>query len=59
MEIGDKIDATKRVYDASMNKLTTGKGNLIRRAEKIKALGAKAGKEIPKTLLDKADEDEI
>jgi DNA recombination protein RmuC len=59
MEIGDKLDATKRVYDASMNKLTTGKGNLIRRAEKIKALGAKTGKEIPKTLLDKADEDEM
>jgi DNA recombination protein RmuC len=59
MDIGDKIDATKRVYDASMNKLTTGKGNLIRRAEKIKALGAKTGKEIPKSLLDKADEDEI
>lgn len=57
MEIGDKIDATKRVYDASMNKLTTGKGNLIKRAEKIKALGAKTGKEIPKTLLDKAEED--
>jgi len=59
MEIGDKIDATKRVYDASMNKLTTGKGNLIRRAEKIKALGAKTGKEIPKSLLDRTDEDEI
>ena len=59
MEVGDKIDATKRVYDASMNKLTTGKGNLIRRAEKIKALGAKTGKEIPRTLLDKAEEDEM
>lgn len=59
MDIGDKIDATKRVYDNSMNKLTTGKGNLIRRAEKIKALGAKTGKEIPKTLLDKANEDDV
>jgi DNA recombination protein RmuC len=59
MAIGEKIDATKNVYDISMNKLTTGKGNLIRRAEKIKALGAKTGKEIPKSLLDKANEDEI
>jgi DNA recombination protein RmuC len=58
-DVGDKIDATKRVYDASMNKLTTGKGNLIRRAEKIKALGAKTGKEISKTLLDRTEEDEI
>jgi DNA recombination protein RmuC len=57
-DVGDKIDATRKVYDASMNKLTTGKGNLIRRAEKIKALGAKVGKEIPKSILERAEEDE-
>ncbi|MCK9204491.1 MAG: DNA recombination protein RmuC [Bacteroidales bacterium] len=55
-DIGAKLDATQRVYDASMNKLSTGKGNLIRRVENIKALGAKAGKEIPRSLLDKAEE---
>jgi len=57
-EIGDKIEATRRVYDASMNKLTTGKGNLIRRAEKIKALGAKASKDLPKSVLDHTQEEE-
>jgi len=56
MEIGTRIDATRKAYDASMNKLSTGKGNLIRRVENIRALGAKAGKEIPKTLLDKSEE---
>jgi len=56
-DIGTKIDATRKVYDASMNKLSTGKGNLIRRVENIKSLGAKAGKEIPKSLLDKAEEE--
>lgn len=55
-DVGTKIDATRKVYDASMNKLSTGKGNLIRRVENIKSLGAKAGKEIPKSLLDKAEE---
>ena len=55
-DVGAKIDATRKVYDASMNKLSTGKGNLIRRVENIKSLGAKAGKEIPKSLLDKAEE---
>ena len=57
-DIGTKIDATRKVYDASMNKLSTGKGNLIRRVESIKSLGAKAGKEIPRSLLDKAEEEE-
>ena len=56
-DIGTKIDATRKVYDASMNKLSTGKGNLIRRVENIKSLGAKAGKEIPKSLLDMANDE--
>ncbi len=56
-DIGSKIDATRKVYDASMNKLSTGKGNLIRRVETIKSLGAKAGKEIPKSLLEQAGEE--
>jgi DNA recombination protein RmuC len=56
-EVGSKIDATRKAYDASMNKLSTGKGNLIRRVETIKSLGAKAGKEIPKSMLDKSMEE--
>ena len=56
-DVGAKIDATRKVYDASMNKLSTGKGNLIRRVESIKSLGAKAGKEIPKSLLDRSEEE--
>jgi DNA recombination protein RmuC len=57
LDVGSKIDATRKAYEASMNKLSTGKGNLIRRVENIKTLGAKAGKEIPRSLLEKADED--
>lgn len=54
-DIGTKLDATQRVYDASMNKLSTGKGNLIRRVESLKTLGAKAGKEIPRSLLERSE----
>jgi DNA recombination protein RmuC len=57
-DIGTKIDASRKAYDASMNKLSSGKGNLIRRIENIKSLGAKAGKEIPRSMLDKAGESE-
>ncbi len=56
-DIGNKIDSARKAYESSMNKLSTGKGNLIRRVENIKSLGAKAGKEIPKSLLDKAEEE--
>ncbi|TRZ73701.1 MAG: DNA recombination protein RmuC [Bacteroidetes bacterium] len=57
-DIGKKINATRGSYDDAMNKLTTGKGNLLRRAEKIRELGAKTSKELPKNLLDKAGENE-
>lgn len=55
-DVGRKLDSTRQSYDASINKLSTGKGNLIRRAEKIKELGAKPSKEIPKSLLDRPEE---
>ena len=55
-DVGRKLDSARLSYDASMNKLATGKGNLIRRTEKIKELGAKPTKELPKTLLDRSDE---
>ncbi|MFZ4521862.1 MAG: DNA recombination protein RmuC [Bacteroidales bacterium] len=57
LDIGSKLDATHKAYDASINKLSTGKGNLIRRVENIKLLGAKAGKEIPRSLLEKVEEE--
>ena len=55
-DVGRKLESTRQSYDASINKLSTGKGNLIRRAEKIKELGAKPTKEIPKSLLDKSED---
>jgi DNA recombination protein RmuC len=55
-DVGKKLEATRQSYDASMNKLSTGKGNLIRRTEKIKELGPRPSKEIPRSLLDKSEE---
>lgn len=45
------LDQSSSAYDGALNKLQTGNGNLIRRAEKIKALGAKTTKDIPDHLL--------
>ncbi len=51
-DVGKRLDATRLSYDSSMNKLSTGKGNLIKRAEDIKKLGAKTKKTISQQLLD-------
>jgi DNA recombination protein RmuC len=47
VDIGNKLKAAQKSYDESMNKLSTGKGNLIKRARDIEALGAKPSKNIP------------
>ncbi len=56
--IGAHIDATRKSYDGAFNKLRQGKGNLISRADKIKKLGAKAGKSLEENLVQKALENE-
>ncbi len=58
LDLGTKLETTKKTYESSMNKLKTGKGNLIGRAEKIKELGAKSSKHIPKNLLGQSEEKE-
>ncbi len=55
VNIGKKIDDSKNSYVDAMKKLTDGSGNLVRRAEKLKQLGAKVSKNLPKTILDRAD----
>ncbi|MEZ5491776.1 MAG: DNA recombination protein RmuC [Gammaproteobacteria bacterium] len=54
-DIGGKIDATRRSYDLAHNKLLGGRGNLIGRVEKLKALGAKTSKQHSKEVLQAAD----
>lgn len=49
-DIGDKLNAARRSYDQAYGKLSTGRGNLVSRAEKIKSLGAPAGKSLPGEL---------
>lgn len=55
--LGKNLGTARRTYDGAMNKLMTGQGNLVRQVEKIKELGAKTKKQLPKELLDKSAED--
>ncbi len=45
-EIGNSIDKSKSIYEKAVNQLYTGKGNLIKRADEIKNLGADNKKNI-------------
>ncbi len=56
-KVGKKMDEAKKEYKGAMNKLFEGSGNLIRRVENIKKLGAKAKKSLPETIIQRAKED--
>src|SRR6266550_5219358 len=58
-DIGVKLRQTQDSYDAAHNKLTSGKGNLISRAERVLQLGAKASKRLPLNLVETALGDEV
>jgi DNA recombination protein RmuC len=56
-KIGKSIDASKSAYEDALNKLKTGRGNLISRVINIQKLGAQTQKQIPeKFKLDNEDE---
>ncbi|MDQ2179903.1 DNA recombination protein RmuC [Marinifilum sp. D714] len=56
ISLGRQMDTAKKTYATSMNKLTEGRGNLIRSAEKIRELGAKVKKKLPQALIDRMDD---
>jgi len=57
IKVGKQIGTVQNSYESAMKKLT-GKGNLIRRVEKLKKLGAKASKTIDSKLLSRAQEED-
>jgi len=58
-KIGEQIGRTQKSYEGAMNKLSNGKGNLIRRVESMRKLGLKPKKMLPSSLTDTEDEEEI
>lgn len=45
--VGTSLERARKNYDEAFGKLSTGKGNLLKRAEDIKTLGIKTAKQLP------------
>ena len=52
--LGRQMDVAQKAYQEAMKKLYEGKGNLVRRAHNIKALGARTSKALDQNLVDRA-----
>jgi len=50
MKISKQIDGIQGTFSAARNKLTDGKGNLVKQVQQLKELGAQTSKKIPKEL---------
>ncbi len=51
-EVGKHIEKSQEAWDTAHKRLSSGRGNLIRRTEELKKLGAKAKKSLPDNMLD-------
>jgi DNA recombination protein RmuC len=56
IEMGNQLKRTQSSYEGAMNKLSTGKGNLVSSVEKIRLLGLKPTKTIDQRLVERADD---
>ena len=56
-DIEKNIKGTAKSYESAFNKLSSGKGNIITRIEKLKKLGAKTSKKLSREIVDNSDAD--
>jgi DNA recombination protein RmuC len=56
IKVGKQMQQSRESYEDAMKKLSSGRGSLVSRTEKLKELGAKTSKSLPQSLLDRAVE---
>jgi DNA recombination protein RmuC len=54
-DIGKHLDKSKDAYDTALKRLSSGRGNLVKRSEELKTLGAKTKKALADKLLPPSD----
>jgi DNA recombination protein RmuC len=55
-KIGKSLDITQKHFEGAVNKLSTGRHNIVRQVEQFKELGVQPSKQLPSSLLDSDDE---
>ena len=57
-KLGQRLDQAQTSYHDAFNKLKTGKGNLIRSAERVRELGVKPSKNLSAPLIESSSDSE-
>ena len=58
-DVGRYLDKSREVWDTAHKRLVSGRGNLVRRSEELKKLGAKAKKSIPDNVRSIASQQDV
>jgi DNA recombination protein RmuC len=54
-KVGKALESSQKSYEGAMNKLSSGKGNIVRQIEQFRKLGVQSNKNLDKNLLENAD----
>jgi len=55
-QIGSRLNQAQQAYDGALNKLSTGRGNILRQVEELQELGIRGSKKIPENLFSSPQE---
>ena len=58
IKVGNSLESSQVSYKEAMNKLVDGRGNIIKKVENLKKLGAKTKKTLPAKLIDRANSED-
>ena len=58
-DVGRHLNKSREVWDTAHKRLVSGRGNLVRRSEELKKLGAKAKKSIPDNVRSIASQQDV
>ena len=58
IKIGKNLKSSQNSYQDAMNKLVDGRGNIIKKVENLKKLGAKTKKSLPQNIIERSNTNE-
>lgn len=58
LNVGKSLKSSQDSYQEAMGKLVEGRGNIVKKVENLKTLGAKTKKSLPQKILDRASSEE-
>jgi len=55
--IGQRLEQARGAYEEALGRLSGGRGNLVKRAQELRAMGIRAEKQLPPALVERGEEE--